>query len=217
MKELATEGDSALAMLEARTGATSSEMEGFEDVMYEVYNANYGESLGDVSEKLSTVIQMTDDLDNASLANVTKNAIALEDVFGFDIMESMRGVNSLMDQFGITSDQAFNLIVQGAQKGLNQNDDLLDTINEYSVQFKNAGYSADDMFNMLANGVESGTWSVDKLGDAVKEFNIRMSDGSAKDAVEALGFSVRLFMGKGIRGLEQRRRQRKRSIQHAGE
>lgn len=188
-KELATEGDSALAMLEARTGATSSEMEGFEDVMYEVYNANYGESLGDVSEKLSTVIQMTDDLDNASLAQVTKNAIALEDVFGFDIMESMRGVNSLMDQFGITSDQAFNLIVQGAQKGLNQNDDLLDTINEYSVQFKNAGYSADDMFNMLANGVESGTWSVDKLGDAVKEFNIRMSDGSAKDAVEALGFS----------------------------
>ena len=191
-KELATEGDNAMAMLEARTGATSSEMEGFEDVMYEVYNANYGESLGDVSEKLGTVIQMTDNLDNASLANVTKNAIALEDVFGFDVMESMRGVNSLMDQFGITSRQAFNLITQGAQKGLNQNDDLLDVINEYSVQFKNAGYSADDMFNMLANGVESGTWSVDKLGDAVKEFNIRMSDGSAKEAVEALGLSWEL-------------------------
>lgn len=183
-KELATEGDSALGMLEARTGATSSKMEGFEDVMYEVYNANYGESLGDVSEKLSTVIQMTDDLDNASLAQITKNAIALEDVFGFDVMESMRGVNSLMDQFGLTSDQAFNLIVQGAQKGLNQNDDLLDTINEYSVQFKNAGYSADDMFNMLANGADSGTWSVDKLGDAVKEFNIRASDGTITDAIE---------------------------------
>lgn len=183
-KELATEGDSALGMLEARTGATSSKMEGFEDVMYEVYNANYGESLGDVSEKLSTVIQMTDDLDNASLAQITKNAIALEDVFGFDVMESMRGVNSLMDQFGLTSDQAFNLIVQGAQKGLNQNDDLLDTINEYSVQFKNAGYSADDMFNMLANGADSGTWSVDKLGDAVKEFNIRASDGTISDAIE---------------------------------
>ena len=189
-KELATEGDSALAMLEARTGATSSEMEGFEDVMYEVYNANYGESLGDVSEKLSTVIQMTDDLDNASLANVTKNAIALEDVFGFDIKESMRGVNSLMDQFGITSDQAFNLIVQGAQKGLNQNDDLLDIINEYSVQFKNAGYSADDMFNMLANGAKSGTWSIDKLGDAVKEYNIRWNDGTSAEALEKLGLNA---------------------------
>lgn len=188
-KEMATEGDNALAMLEAKTGATAAEIEGFEDVMYEVYNANYGESLGDVSEKLSTVVQMTDDLNNAELAQITKNAIALEDVFGFDTVESLRAVNSLMDQFGITSEQAYNLIVQGAQNGLNQNDDLLDTINEYSVQFRNAGYTADDMFNMLANGVESGTWSVDKLGDAVKEFNIRMSDGSAQEAVEALGFS----------------------------
>ena len=186
-KELVTEGDNALAKLEARTGATSGKLEGFEDVMYEVYNSNYGESLGDVSEKLSTVIQMTDDLDNASLAKVTKNAITLEDVFGFDTVESLRAANSLMDQFGITSDQAFNLIVQGAQNGLNQNDDLMDTINEYAVQFRTAGYSADDMFNMLANGAGTGTWSVDKLGDAVKEFNIRMSDGTANDWLEQLG------------------------------
>lgn len=194
-KELATEGDTALAKLEARTGATGDKMKGFEDVMYEVYNANYGENLGDVGEKLSKVIEMTDDLDNASLAKVTKNAIALEDVYAYDVSESMRAVNSLMDKFGITSDEAFNLIVQGTQKGLNQNDDLLDTINEYSVQFKNAGYSADDMFNMLANGVESGTWSVDKLGDAVKEFNIRASDGTVSDAIlenaEAFGMSER--------------------------
>ena len=199
-KELATEGDSALGMLEARTGATGTEMEGFKDVMYEVYNANYGESLGDVSEKLGTVIQMTDDLDNASLAKVTKSAIALEDVFGFDVTESMRAVNSLMDQFGISSDQAFNLVVQGAQKGLNQNDDLLDTINEYSVQFKNAGYSADDMFNMLANGAESGTWSIDKLGDAVKEFNIRMSDGTANEYLEKLGLDVDDVIGRFNKG-----------------
>lgn len=199
-KELATEGDKALGMLEAKTGATGEKMEGFEDVMYEVYNANYGESLGDVSEKLSTVIQMTNDLDNASLAKVTKSAIALEDVFGYDVKESMRAVNSLMDQFGITSEQAFNLIVQGAQNGLDQNGDLLDTINEYSVQFRSAGYSADDMFNMLANGVESGTWSVDKLGDAVKEFNIRMSDGTANDYLDQLGVNVDAVMAQFEKG-----------------
>ncbi len=193
-KEMATEGDTALGMLEARTGATEKTMEGFEDVMYDVYNSNYGENLGDVSEKLSTVIQMTDDLDNASLSKVTKNAIALEDVFGFEVSESMRAVNSLMDQFGITSDEAFNLIVQGAQNGLNQNDDLLDTINEYSVQFRTAGYGADDMFNMLNNGAETGTWSVDKLGDAVKEFNIRMSDGTANEYLEQLGVDVDAVM-----------------------
>ena len=33
---------------------------------------------------------MTDNLDKASLAQITKNAIALEDVFGFDVVESLR-------------------------------------------------------------------------------------------------------------------------------
>ena len=190
IKDLATEGDSAMGMLSARTGATGKDLKGMEDVLYDVYGANYGESLDDVQEKLSTVVQMTDDLDKKSLTGVTKNAIALEDVFGYDVTESIRAANSLMDQFGIDSEQAFNLIVQGAQSGLDQNGDMLDTINEYSVQFKNAGFSADDMMNMLANGAEAGTWSIDKLGDAVKEYNIRWKDGTAAEALEKLGFNA---------------------------
>ena len=189
-KELATEGDNAVAKLNAKIGASSGEMAKYSDVLYDVYNDNYGESLGDVSDALATVIQMTDDLDNASLEKITKNALTLEDVFEFDTTESLRAVNSLMDQFGITADEAFNLIVQGAQNGLNQNDDLLDTINEYSVQFRTAGYSANDMFNMLQNGSETGTWSIDKLGDAVKEFNIRMSDGTANEYLQQLGLNA---------------------------
>ena len=183
-KELATEGDNTLAMLEARSGASAEGMKSYEDALYAVYNAGYGETLGDVGNALSTVTQMMGDLDDASLAQVTKNAMALDDVFGFDTTESLRSANALMKQFGVSSDEAFNLIVQGAQNGLNQNGDLMDVINEYSNQFASAGFSAEDMFNMLQNGVEAGTWSVDKLGDAVKEYNIRMSDGTVADALK---------------------------------
>lgn len=182
-KELLTAGDKALSVLSARTGATAGEMEKYRDVMNDIYRSNYGESFEDVSEAMGQVVQMFGDMDNASLENVTKKAIALRDTFDMDYKESLRAVNSMMDQFGISADEAFNLIVQGAQQGLNQNDDLLDTINEYSVQFKTAGYSADDMFNMLKNGADSGTWSVDKLGDAVKEFNIRAKDGTISEAL----------------------------------
>lgn len=182
-KELLTAGDKALSTLGARTGATAGEMEKYRDVMNDIYRSNYGESFEDVSDAMGQVVQMFGDMDNASLENVTKKAIALRDTFDMDYKESLRAVNSLMDQFGISADEAFNLIVQGAQQGLNQNDDLLDTINEYSVQFKTAGYSADDMFNMLKNGADSGTWSVDKLGDAVKEFNIRAKDGTISEAL----------------------------------
>lgn len=182
-KELMTAGDNALATLGARTGATAEQMGQYRDVMNEIYRSNFGESFDDVSDAMGVVIQTFGELDKASLQNITQKAIALRDTFGFDYQESMRAVNSMMDQFGLTADEAFNLIAQGAQKGLDQNGDLLDTINEYSVQFSTAGYSADEMFNMLKNGADSGTWSVDKLGDAVKEFNIRAKDGTVADAL----------------------------------
>ena len=182
-KELMTAGDNALATLGARTGATTEQMGQYRDVMNEIYRNNYGESFDDVSEAMGVVIQTFGDLDKANLQNITQKAIALRDTFGFDYQETMRAVNSMMKQFGITADEAYNLITQGAQQGLNQNGDLLDTINEYSVQFSTAGYSADQMFNMLKNGADSGTWSVDKLGDAVKEFNIRAKDGTVSEAL----------------------------------
>ena len=194
-KELMTASDDALATLGARTGATSAELERYDSVMRDIYRNNYGESFEDVSDAMGVVIRTFGDLDNASLQNITEKSITLRDTFDYDYQEQMRAVNSLMDNFGITADEAFNLIAQGAQNGLDQNGDLLDTINEYSVQFDTAGYSAEDMFNMLKNGADSGTWSVDKLGDAVKEFNIRAKDGTVsqalKDYRKSLGLSTK--------------------------
>lgn len=168
----------------AKTGESAEEAKKFEDVMVNIYNGNYGESFEDISEAMSTVKTSMGDIGTAELENLTTQALVLRDTFDMDVNESIRAVNSLMDQFGLTGDEAYSLIAQGAQNGLNQNGDLLDVVNEYSVQFKNAGYGAEDMFNMLANGVDAGTWSVDKLGDAVKEFNIRASDGTVTEAIK---------------------------------
>lgn len=189
----ANEVDKAVNGLQSSTGATAKEMKQYESVMKDIYNSNYGDSYEDVADSMSKVLQTMGKLSKTDLTNITTNGLALRDTFGFEMTESMRAVNSLMDQFGISADEAYNLIAQGAQSGLNQNDDLLDVINEYSVQFKNSGYNADEMFNMLKNGADAGVWSVDKLGDAVKEMNIRFSDGTVKDALlensKALGLS----------------------------
>lgn len=189
-RDLVLEGETALDILQAKIGASDEAMRKYGDVAAEIFKNGWGESITDVAESIGTVTQMLGDLDQVELQNVTQHALTLRDVFGWDVKESIRAANSLMDQFGITSVEAFNLMVQGAQKGLDQNDDLLDTINEYSVQFKDAGYSAEDMFNMLANGADEGTWSVDKLGDAVKEMNIRISDGTADEAFKTLKLGV---------------------------
>lgn len=179
MKEIVIETGAAYDSFQAKTGVATESMAEFEDAINDLYKNNYGESLDDIADSMAEIKQQTGEVDPTKLKDLTENAIALRDTFDFDVKESMRAVNMLMEQFGISGEEAYNLIVQGAQQGLDKNGDLLDTINEYSVHYKQLGYTSEEFFNSLKNGAESGTFSVDKLGDAMKEFGIRTKDTAA--------------------------------------
>lgn len=201
----ANEVETALASFQSSTGAAKNEMEDFEDVMLDIYNNNYGENLEDISNAMSSVKKEIEDISPENLQELTENALLLRDVFDYDVNEQVRAANMLMEQFGISGDEAFTLIAQASQKGLDKNGDLLDTINEYSVQFEQLGFSAEEMFNSLENGAENGTFSVDKLGDTIKEFGIRVKDGSKTtvSAFEDLGLNVDETAEKFAQGGEQ--------------
>ena len=184
--------ESAMNALQVQTGMSSKEMEKYNGIMKEMYNKNYGESFDDIAQSIATVAQNSKEVDPAKIQELTEGALTLRDAFGFEVNETMRAANMLMDQFGISGEEAYNLIAQGAQNGLNKNGDLLDTINEYAVHFKQTGRGAEDFFNMLENGAEEGTFSVDKLGDAWKEFGIRAKDTTTTttEAYEILGLNA---------------------------
>lgn len=164
-------------MADGAEGAAES-AEQLEEVLGNIYKGNYGESLEDVAQAAATVKKNMQDIPVDGLQEVTESAIAIRDIFGYDIPETTRAANTLMNQFGISANEAFNLIVQGAQNGLDYSGELLDSINEYSVQFKKVGLDAEDMFNIFATGADNGAFNLDKIGDAVKEFSIRAVDGS---------------------------------------
>lgn len=192
LKDFALEGEDALDKFQASTGASTQAMGQFRKEILDLYKGNYGDSIADVADAMAEVKQQTNETDPSKIKDLTQNAIALRDTFGFDIQESMRAVNMLTQQFGITGEQAFNLIAQGAQKGLNKNGDLLDSINEYGVHYKQMGVSAEGFFNSLENGTKAGTFSVDKLGDAYKEFGIRVKDtaNTTTEAYQLLGMDA---------------------------
>ena len=177
--------------LQTQTGATSEEMAGLEQSLKNIYANNYGESFEDIAVALAEVKNQTG-LTGEELEKTTQNALALRDTFGFEVQESTRTADMLMKQFGITSDEAFNLIAQGSQNGLDKNGNLLDSINEYSVHFSQLGFTAEDMFNMIKNGADSGVFDIDKLGDAVKEIGIKVKEGSdsTNEALESLGLNA---------------------------
>lgn len=190
--DFAGDVDMAMDSFQATTGIATEQAEAFEDAMLDIYNDNFGEDLNDISEAMSEVARQTKEVDPSKVAELTEYALMLRDTFGYDVNEQIRAANMLMTQFGISGDEAFTLIAQGAQKGLDKNGDMLDTINEYAVQFKQIGFDAEDMFNILISGAESGAFSVDKAGDAVKEFGIRVKDGSESTAgaFEDLGLNA---------------------------
>lgn len=170
--------DQAMNQYIASTGKSTEETERYKKVMEDIYTNNYGDSFEDIGEAMASITQNLGDLDDASLQTVTESAFALRDTFGYEIPESTRAAKAMMDNFGTSGEEAMNLIVAGAQNGLDYSGELLDSISEYSVQFAKVGLDADDMFKVFQKGAESGAFNLDKVGDAVKEFSIRAIDGS---------------------------------------
>lgn len=150
----------------------------YQSIMEEIYKDNFGEDFNDIAEAMAEVNKQMTYLDDTQLRNATESAFTLRDVFGYEVPESVRAANSMVDAFGVSADTAFNLIAQGAQYGLDFSGELLDSIDEYAPQFKKLGLSAEDMFQVFASGTNAGAWNLDKIGDAVKELSIRVIDGS---------------------------------------
>lgn len=170
-----------LNKLQTQTGLTNDETTKFKDSMLNIYNANLGESFDDIATSMASVASALN-ITGTELESVTSKAILIRDTFGYDVKESIDTVNSLIANFGITAEQAYTLIAQGAQNGADKNGDLLDTLKEYSPHFAVLGIDANEFTDTLIQGAASGAFQIDKIGDAVKEFSIRSKDGSKTSA-----------------------------------
>lgn len=190
MIKISADLQAAMARVQAATGASAEEMSRIEASARSIYQSGMGESFDEVARSMATIRQVGG-LDGKDLEDATKNALALSKTFDMDVNESTRAASALMKNFGVDSQKAYDIIAYAAQNGANRNGDLLDTLNEYSNQYKALGFSADQFAAHLIKGAQDGAFSIDKVSDAIKEFNIRAKDGSktSMEAFDALGLS----------------------------
>lgn len=182
--ELMTASSEASASLQAQIGATTKEMQAYNDEMEELYANNYGENLQDIADKMAYVKHVTGEVDPSKLRELTENTIALEDTFGSDFNETIRGVTNMMQHFGIDSEEAFDLFAKGSQEGLDYTGELGDNIAEYGGNFAQAGYTAQEYFQLLKNGAEGGAYNLDKVNDSINEAKNRLGDGSIAKSID---------------------------------
>ena len=183
--EGAMELQDAQRQLQASTGATAEATGAYNKQMQELYTSGYGDAVESVANAMALVKQYTNETDPGKIKELAENAITLEDVFGMDMSESIRGIDALMTNMGLDAEEAFDYVAKGAQNGLDKSGELTDNLAEYSQLWSQAGFSAEEMFTILQNGLDSGAYNLDKVNDFVKEFGISLADGRIGDNINA--------------------------------
>lgn len=180
----------AQSQVQAAFGLTKKEAENLNQSIENVFTSGMVTSIDESKTAVMELANQFPELRNASadtITDMTKKFLAIETTLGSDMTETMRGVNSLMEQYGLSGEEAMDLIAKAGQNGLDKTDELGDNLAEYVTNFKDAGYSAEDMFAILETGLDSGAYNLDKVNDLVKEFGNRLVGGDVQSAVENLG------------------------------
>lgn len=176
--------EDATKKVNARFAETGEAADTNARVIKNVYESGLGESMDSVAEAIITVKDNIKDLNEEDLTNITSQALILEDTYGIDMSESIRGVSQLMKQFNLTATEAMDYLVAGTQRGLDKTDELGDNVSEYSPKFKQAGYSATEYFQLLENGSQGGAYTLDKINDAINEVTNKLADGSIEGSLD---------------------------------
>ena len=183
MADYSMESESAATRVNSYFGETGQVAQETAGVIKEAFTAGFGDSMDTIADNLIAVKQNLEGLSQTDLVSITEQATQLETIFGSDVSESMRGVNALMQNFGIDAQTAMDYLVAGTQNGLDKTGELGDNLSEYSVKFQEAGYSAEEYFQLLTNGMDNGAYSLDKVNDAINEVTTRLNDGTIGDSI----------------------------------
>uniref|UniRef100_UPI0005CDEDF3 phage tail tape measure protein n=1 Tax=Bacillus cereus TaxID=1396 RepID=UPI0005CDEDF3 len=182
----AIEFDGSQRKIQASLGLTGKGAENLQKIAVDTWKKGFGENLEEVDNALIKVYQNMREVPHEELQGASENVLTLAKVYDVDLNEATRGAGQLMSQFGLSTQETFDLLAAGAQEGLNYSDELFDNLSEYAPLFKQGGFSAQEMFTILANGTKSGSYNLDYINDLVKEFGIRVQDGS-KGVSEGFG------------------------------
>lgn len=189
-----------------RTNLSGPELEEVGQAAGDAWASGFGEALPQLKDDAASLQQafgsVGDDLD---LSAVLRQAESLSEVFGLEVPDQIRIVQQLVKN-GLVPDAVagFNLIAREAQTLGGATEDAFDVITEFSPVFKKLGVDGAQAADIIAKEFDEGlVTQIDRAGEQFEEFNIRMTDGSARDAVQALGLDFEDLQDKIANGQGQ--------------
>lgn len=145
----------------------------------------------DYNAELSQQVQVasvTTKLQGEELDRMVAAARSLAGVYDTDFREVINAANTLMAQFGVTGDEAIEIIKDGMQGMiLGDGGKLLQMIQQYAPAFRDAGISAKQLVAIIHNS-EGGIFTAENMNAIVMGIkNIRLMTNSTRDALAKIG------------------------------
>ena len=159
----------------------------------DAYTAGVGESLGELQDVAATVWNtgMLETGSSKELQSMVTQLEAVGTAFDLDVNDSAKAAAQMVRTGLVGSlQEAIDLIATGSRLGVDNSGDMLETINEYSVQFQKMGLSGKEAFGMMVQGLQAGAKDTDFVSDSLKEW-VNIAQGGGK-SVEAAYKSVGL-------------------------
>ena len=123
------------------------------------------------------------------LVHAQSQISALASQMGKDYKDVLGAVDTLMDQYGITAQEAINNIKDGIQAGADVNGTFLSQIQQYAPAFSDAGGAVNDLVASITQ-TRSGIFNEAGMGLIQTATNrIRTMSSSTQNALNAIGIS----------------------------
>ncbi|MBW4158805.1 phage tail tape measure protein [Enterococcus faecium] len=192
LKESFNEVVEASNTFQGKLGITKDGSEYFLNFANDLVKSGMVETLEEAQDAITQVYQTAGQkVSPEGMKELTKYAISFSNTFDTDVNETMRGASRMMENFGISGKEAFDLLTVGAQNGLNQSNELADNMAEYSQLFGQMGFTADETFSLLAAGLDGGAYNLDKVNDLIKEMGISLTDGRFEENADMFSEATR--------------------------
>ncbi|KEF04613.1 MULTISPECIES: phage tail tape measure protein [Streptomyces] len=181
--------------LQAQLGTSNKVASAQGKLAGKLYSSGVTGSFEEAADAIRSVVSAGLAPPNATNAQLQSMATKASDVAG-TFGEELGGVTNAVAQLMRTglvknANEAFDLITAGFQSGANKAEDLLDTINEYSTQFRRLGLDGPTAIGLLTQGLKAGARDADQVADGIGQFGERaLAGGTAVDeAFESIGLS----------------------------
>lgn len=174
----------SIRQLSALTGASGEDLEDLKQKVLDLSDAT-GKSAPEIADAFKLIGSQAPQLlkDSDALADVTKAAITLSKASGMDVVDSGKAVTTVMNQMGVSADNAGHIIdamAKAAQAGSGDIDYITTALEKSGSMAASAGVSFDEItaaIEMMA----SKESSADVAGSQLKSTLLKLSV-SKKDA-----------------------------------